>query len=134
MFYIWSLSSYSGPAKKCLLIRVLSHFIFFGRDHCFCCNTYWKWQQYFKKLNRTGTIMWSDQSRSMGSVIWGSTVIGVALLRREKEVFLKIKQNKWQWVGGHYAISGEWSSLSWYPLMFVTRVFGSIKPGTLTKE
>ena len=42
--------------------------------------------------------MWSDQSRSMGSVIWGSTVIGVALLHREKEVFLKIKQNKWQWV------------------------------------
>ena len=44
--------------------------------------------------------MWSDQSRSMGSVIWGSTVIGVALLRREKEVFLKIKQNKGQRVGG----------------------------------
>ena len=72
--------------------------------------------------------MWSDQSRSMGSVIWGSTVIGVALLRREKEVFLKIKQNKGQWVD-------VWVVTTLYQgtqLMFVTLVFGTIKTGTLT--
>ena len=56
---------------------------------------------------------------------WGCVV---ALLRREREVFLKIKQNKGQWVD-------VWVVTTLYQgtqLMFVTLVFGTIKTGTLT--